>query len=85
VLSALARPTRTYETCAGGAGTFDSQPSKRDVCREEDLPSSAAATVDDHAFVVEMACHACIIEDQPIPEPDYDEVLGCSGITGLSE
>ena len=34
-----------------------------------------AATPDDHAFVVEMARHACIIEDWPLPDPDDDEVL----------
>ncbi|WP_273736275.1 GNAT family N-acetyltransferase [Mycolicibacterium septicum] len=34
-----------------------------------------AATADDHAFVVEMARHACIIEDRPLPDPDDDEVL----------
>jgi ribosomal protein S18 acetylase RimI-like enzyme len=34
-----------------------------------------AATVADHAFVVEMARHACIIEDWPLPDPDDDEVL----------
>ncbi|MBS1692193.1 MAG: GNAT family N-acetyltransferase [Actinobacteria bacterium] len=35
-----------------------------------------AATTADEAFVVEMARHACIIEDWPLPDPDDDEVLG---------
>jgi ribosomal protein S18 acetylase RimI-like enzyme len=33
-----------------------------------------AATTADEAFIVEMARHACIIEDWPLPDPD-DEVL----------
>lgn len=40
------------------------------------IPAPApAATTDDHASVVEMARHACIIEDWPLPDPDDDEVL----------
>jgi GNAT superfamily N-acetyltransferase len=35
-----------------------------------------AATTADAAFVVEMARHACVIEDWPLPDPDDDEVLG---------
>jgi GNAT superfamily N-acetyltransferase len=34
-----------------------------------------AATPDDDSFVVEMARHACVIEDRPLPDPDDDEVL----------
>ncbi|BBY66736.1 GNAT family N-acetyltransferase [Mycolicibacterium helvum] len=34
-----------------------------------------AATPGDDAFVVEMARHACVIEDWPLPDPDDDEVL----------
>lgn len=34
-----------------------------------------AATADDAPFVVEMARHACVIEDRPLPDPDDDEVL----------
>lgn len=34
-----------------------------------------AANPDDDAFVVEMARHACIIEDWPLPAPDDEEVL----------
>ena len=34
-----------------------------------------AATADDDSFVVEMARHACVIEDRRLPEPDDDEVL----------
>ena len=34
-----------------------------------------AATPDDESFVVEMACHACVIEDRPLPDPGDDEVL----------
>ena len=34
-----------------------------------------AATADDEAFIVEMARHACIIEDWPLPDPDDVEVL----------
>jgi GNAT superfamily N-acetyltransferase len=33
------------------------------------------ATADDEAFIIEMARHACIIEDWPLPDPDDDEVL----------
>jgi len=33
------------------------------------------ATAGDEAFVIEMARHACIIEDWPLPDPDNDEVL----------
>jgi GNAT superfamily N-acetyltransferase len=33
------------------------------------------ATSDDAAFVVEMARHACVIEDWPLPDADSDEVL----------
>jgi GNAT superfamily N-acetyltransferase len=32
------------------------------------------ATTADAAFVVEMARHACTIEDWPLPDPDSDEV-----------
>lgn len=34
-----------------------------------------AATSDDESFIVEMARHACVIEDRPLPDPDDDEVL----------
>lgn len=34
-----------------------------------------AATSADDAFVVEMARHACVIEDRPLPDPDDDDVL----------
>jgi len=34
-----------------------------------------AATFGDEAFIVEMARHACVIEDWPLPEPDDEEVL----------
>lgn len=34
-----------------------------------------AATSDDDSFVVEMARHACVIENRPLPDPDHDEVL----------
>src|SRR4051812_26288721 len=34
-----------------------------------------AATSDDDSFVIEMARHACVIEDRPLPDPDDDEVL----------
>lgn len=33
------------------------------------------ATPDDHAFVVEMARHACIIEDWPLPDPDDEDMV----------
>ncbi|KAB7751123.1 acetyltransferase [Mycolicibacterium mucogenicum DSM 44124] len=33
-----------------------------------------AATFGDEAFVVEMARHACVIEDRPLPDPEDDEV-----------
>lgn len=32
-----------------------------------------AATTADDAFIVEMARHACVIEDWPLPEPDSEE------------
>lgn len=34
-----------------------------------------AATPEDECFVVEMARHACVIEDWPLPDPDDEEVL----------
>lgn len=34
-----------------------------------------AATIGDRNFIVEMARHACVIEDWPLPDPDADEVL----------
>jgi len=34
-----------------------------------------AATSADHPFIVEMARHACVIEDRPLPDTDADEVL----------
>jgi GNAT superfamily N-acetyltransferase len=34
---------------------------------------AATATKADDAFVAEMARHACVIEDWPLPEPDSDE------------
>ena len=34
-----------------------------------------AATSDDDSFVTEMARHACVIEDRPLPDPDDDHVL----------
>ncbi|WP_176749686.1 GNAT family N-acetyltransferase [Mycolicibacterium grossiae] len=34
-----------------------------------------AATPEDAAFIVEMARHACVIEDRPLPDPDDGEVL----------
>lgn len=33
-----------------------------------------AATVGDEAFIIEMARHACVIEDWPLPDPDDEEV-----------
>jgi ribosomal protein S18 acetylase RimI-like enzyme len=34
-----------------------------------------AATAEDDSFVIEVARHACVIEDRPLPDPDDDEVL----------
>ncbi|MUL78503.1 GNAT family N-acetyltransferase [Mycolicibacterium sp. CBMA 226] len=34
-----------------------------------------AATTHDRSFIVDMARHACVIEDWPLPDPDDDEVL----------
>ncbi|WP_160145487.1 GNAT family N-acetyltransferase [Arthrobacter sp. SLBN-53] len=34
-----------------------------------------SATPGDLAFVVDMARHACVIENRPLPDPDDDEVL----------
>lgn len=42
-----------------------------------------AATSDDDSFVVEMARHACVIEDRPLPDPDDDEVLEMLPPTGV--
>lgn len=33
-----------------------------------------AVTAADRAFVVDMARHACVIEDRPLPEPDSEDV-----------
>ncbi|WP_157838293.1 GNAT family N-acetyltransferase [Mycolicibacterium aromaticivorans] len=33
-----------------------------------------AATADDDSFIIEMARHACVIEDRPLPDPDDDDV-----------
>ncbi|MCZ0730580.1 GNAT family N-acetyltransferase [Mycolicibacterium iranicum] len=38
-------------------------------------PVLRAATSDDHSFVIEMARHACVIEDRPLPDPNDDEVV----------
>jgi hypothetical protein len=32
-----------------------------------------SATVGDAAFIVEMACHACVIEDWPLPDADSED------------
>ena len=42
-----------------------------------------AATADDDSFVVEMARHACVIEDRPLPDSDDDEVLEMLPPVGL--
>lgn len=45
-----------------------------------------AATPRDRGFVVEMARHACVIEDWPLPDPDDDEVremLPASGAVAI--
>lgn len=39
-----------------------------------DLRSAGTAT--DRAFIVEMARHACVIEDRPLPAPDSEDVRG---------
>jgi ribosomal protein S18 acetylase RimI-like enzyme len=49
-------------------------------CHNRIVPSDPAiqvrdATTADEAFIVEMARHACIIEDRPLPDPDDEEVL----------
>lgn len=41
-----------------------------------------AATTEDASFIVEMARHACVIEDRPLPHPDDDEVLEMLPPTG---
>ncbi|BDY26686.1 hypothetical protein hbim_00601 [Mycolicibacterium mageritense] len=50
-------------------------------CEDPGMPADPAvrlraATAADQAFVIEMARHACVIEDWPLPDPDDDEVLG---------
>lgn len=54
-------------TCGGGCDnhSMPDQPAVR----------LRAATPTDDAFIVEMARHACIIEDWPLPDPDDEEVL----------
>lgn len=47
-----------------------------DVRLRDALPS-------DVAFVIEMARHACIIEDWPLPDPDDDEVLSLLPAPGV--
>lgn len=42
-----------------------------------------AATSDDDSFVVEMARHACVVEDRPLPDPDDGEVLEMLPPTGV--
>lgn len=37
---------------------------------------------DDHEFVVEMARHACIIEDWPLPDPNDEDVIGLLPVAG---
>jgi GNAT superfamily N-acetyltransferase len=39
------------------------------------FPRLRAATADDADFIVEMARHASVIEDWPLPDPDDDEVV----------
>jgi GNAT superfamily N-acetyltransferase len=51
----------------------------RIACGEDDtvvLPLDLRSTVTtaDRAFIVEMARHACVIEDWPLPEPDSEDV-----------
>ena len=41
-----------------------------------------SATAEDAAFIVEMARHACVIDDWPLPEPDSDEVESVLPPTG---
>ena len=36
----------------------------------------SATNADDSAFIVEMARHACVIEDWPLPDADDEEVQG---------
>lgn len=38
------------------------------------------ATADDDLFVVEMARHACVIEDRPLPDPDEDHDALCTNV-----
>lgn len=50
------------------------------ACNNLGMPAESAvrlraATIDDRSFIVEMARHACVIEDWPLPDPDDDEVL----------
>ena len=42
-----------------------------------------AAGPADASFIVEMARHACVIEDRPLPDPDDDEVLEMLPPTGV--
>jgi GNAT superfamily N-acetyltransferase len=41
----------------------------------EPVVNLRAAHPGDDAFIIEMARHACVIEDLPLPEPGDDEVL----------
>ena len=51
-----------------------SWPSPPDATVELMLDMRAAVTAADHAFIVEMARHACVIDDRPLPEPDSEDV-----------
>lgn len=41
------------------------------------------ATTGDAAFIVEMARHACVIEDWPLPDPDDEDVLSMLPAAGV--
>lgn len=47
-----------------------------------DIVLRAATSVDD-PFIVEMARHACVIEDRPLPDTDDDDVLEMLPPTGV--
>jgi GNAT superfamily N-acetyltransferase len=49
------------------------------------LDLRTAVTGADRAFIIEMARHACVIEDWPLPEPDSDDVESVlPGITDVA-
>ena len=58
----------------GGMLRGESCPSPGDETVELMLDLRSAVTAADRAFIVEMARHACVIEDRPLPDAESEEV-----------